>query len=232
MNFEQISFVVIIAFLIYLFIRKKRAGRIRYIENYAFPSTLKQRVNKKYPHLSDDELNLVLTGLRDYFIICNQAKGLMVAMPSQVIDIAWHEFILFTRSYDAFCKRAIGRFLHHTPTEAMRSPTEADQGIKRAWRLACVKENINPKKPSDLPLLFAIDGMLKIEDGFIYSIDCLDKDSPLYGSGYCASSIGCASGCGGSSDSSGSYMDSASDGGSVDSSCGGSSCSSGCGGGD
>lgn len=36
-------------------------------------------------------------------------------MPSQVTDDLWHEFILCTRHYDAFCRRAFGGFLHHTP---------------------------------------------------------------------------------------------------------------------
>lgn len=77
----------------------------------------------------------------------------MVAMPSQVVDDGWHEFILFTRSYKSFCKKALGRFLHHTPTEAMRTPTSAQEGIKRAWRLACAKENNNPGKPNRLLLI-------------------------------------------------------------------------------
>jgi hypothetical protein len=78
-------------------------------------------------------------------------------MPSQVVDDAWHEFILFTRQYQQFCERGLGRFLHHTPAEAMRSPTDAQDGIKRAWRLACQRDGIDPKAPQSLPLLFALD---------------------------------------------------------------------------
>jgi hypothetical protein len=123
----------------------------------------------------------------------------MVAMPSQVVDVAWHEFILFTREYEKFSKKAIGGFLHHTPTEAMRTPTLAQEGIKRTWRLACANENISPSSPQRLPLLFAIDSLFNIDDGFTYSLNCKDKSSPNYGSGYCAGHIGCTSGCGGDS---------------------------------
>jgi len=35
-----------------------------------------------------------------------------------------------------------------------------------------VEENINPRKPTRLPLLFAIDAKLDIADGFRYSADC------------------------------------------------------------
>ena len=152
----------------------------------------------------------------------------MVAMPSQVVDDAWHEFILFTRSYKTFSQRAVGRFLHHTPTEAMSSPTLAQEGIKRAWRLACDKEGVDPATPEKLPLIFAIDAMLDIPDGFKYVLDCRDKNSPSYRDGYCAGDIGCTSGCSGDSaaaetESSG-FFD-----GFFDSSCG-SDCGGGCGG--
>lgn len=35
--------------------------------------------------------------------------------PSYVIDLAWHELILFTRFYDLFCKKHYNKFIHHTP---------------------------------------------------------------------------------------------------------------------
>lgn len=37
------------------------------------------------------------------------------ATPGLLIDEAWHEFILFTRLYEAFCMHAFGRFIHHAP---------------------------------------------------------------------------------------------------------------------
>lgn len=210
----------------YFFFVTRAKQQLAFIENYEFHPSLRKKVSEKYPHLTEKQVSLVFDGLRTYFHICNKAKRKMVAMPSQVVDVAWHEFIVFTRAYEQFSKKAIGRFLHHTPTEAMSSPTVAHEGIKRAWRLSCAKENINPKTPTKLPLLFAIDTQLEIEGGFKYLLNC--KDQTHVGSngssgGYCAGHIGCASGCGGDSGS-------ASE--STGSSCGGSSCGSGCGGGD
>jgi len=199
---DTLLLLLIAALIFYVYSRFKRRSRQQFIESYRFNSVIGKKVHQKYPHLTDDQVSLVLTALKDYFRICYQAKRRMVSMPSQVVDVAWHEFILFTRSYETFCRKALGRFLHHTPSEAMHSPTLAQKGIKRAWRLACANEKIDPSLPLKLPLLFAIDAQLKIEDGFKYSVNCKDKHSPLYGDGYCAGHIGCASGCAGSSGSS------------------------------
>lgn len=37
--------------------------------------------------------------------------------PSPLVDIGWHTFILYTRSYAAFCEEIAGRFVHHEPTD-------------------------------------------------------------------------------------------------------------------
>ena len=86
-----------------------------------------------------------------------------------------------------FCDRAFDRFLHHTPAEAM--PTEADEqeGLKRAWYLTCTREGIDPKTPTRLPVLFALDHELEIPEGFSYSLDLQKGDSAPY----CVKQIGC-----------------------------------------
>ncbi|HJP79570.1 MAG TPA: hypothetical protein VJ914_35190 [Pseudonocardiaceae bacterium] len=37
--------------------------------------------------------------------------------PSDLVDIGWHTFVLYTRDYADFCRQIAGRFLHHTPTD-------------------------------------------------------------------------------------------------------------------
>ncbi len=172
--------------------------RAKLIDDFTFPPRISQKVQEQYPHLTSAQVHQVMQGLREYFHVCNLAGRRMVAMPSQVVDVAWHEFILFTKQYDLFCKKALGRFLHHTPAEAMTSTTVAQKGIKVAWRLSCQRENITPKAPTRLPILFAIDNLLNIKDGFNYSLDCQRRQD----GSYCAGSIGCGScagGCGGDS---------------------------------
>ncbi|MDO9104978.1 MAG: hypothetical protein Q7U57_08450 [Methylovulum sp.] len=175
-----------------LYVIGRQLSQLAYIQRYRFHPAIKQKLKNKHPTLNDEQLALVFQALRDYFYICNRAGSRMVAMPTQVTDDAWHEFILFTRSYELFCQKAFGRFLHHTPAEAMATPMMSQDSIKRAWRLACVKDHINPQAPANLPLLFSIDAQFGIAGGFMYSLNCRPD-----GNGYCASDIGCGGGCGG-----------------------------------
>ena len=181
-----------------------RSRRVAYIDNFPYARLLDKRLAARRPELSEAQRQEVFVGLNDYFQLCRTAGKRMVAMPSQAVDDAWHEFILFTRQYNQFCQGAFGRFLHHTPAEAMSAPTQASEGIRRAWRLACARERIDPQKPDRLPRLFALDAALLIVGGFIYHLDCMAAQKAGMGDGYCASHIGCggSSGCGGDSSSS------------------------------
>ena len=173
---------------------RNRRARESFIDDYEFPPGVRQKVHERYPHLTEVQLDLVFDALREYFHLCRKAGKQLLSMPSQVVDVAWHEFILFTRNYQSFCRSALGRFLHHTPAEAMATPTIASEGIRRTWRLACLRGGIDPKAATAVPLLFSIDGRLGIPDGFDYVLNCtLLHDR---GARYCASDIS-SSGCGG-----------------------------------
>jgi hypothetical protein len=37
--------------------------------------------------------------------------------PSDLVDIGWHTFILYTREYAQFCDQLAGRFIHHVPDD-------------------------------------------------------------------------------------------------------------------
>ena len=210
---NKIIYLFLIIFFIWLYVRYASKQKSAYIDSYDFHHGLIAKFKKTRPELNDAQVTSIALGLKDYFKICQMAKKDFVSMPSQVVDDLWHEFILFTRQYQRFCKSAFGRYLHHTPAEAMQGQNIASDGLKRAWKYACKLENIDPNAPARLPRLFALDAMYKIENGFYYNKDCKNSNS----AGYCASDIGCSghSGCGGSSN--------------TGSSCG-SSCGSGCGG--
>lgn len=205
------------------YLSHKKKQRADFINQYIFPNRLRTTLKQTYPHLSDADVLIVERGLRNYFELSVLSGKKNLAMPSQAVDVMWHEFILFTQQYQAFCKKSFGRFLHHTPTEAMKKPTQAQSSIKNTWYFACNLENINPKAPTKLPLLFSLDADLNISDGFHYQLDCRSKASGAHKNNYCASHIGCSSGCSSGFDSGDSGF------GSSDS---GSSCGSGCGGGD
>ena len=50
---------------------RRRKRRAIFIKEYHFPSAIKKGIKKYYPHLSEDQLLLVLEGLRQYFQLCN-----------------------------------------------------------------------------------------------------------------------------------------------------------------
>jgi hypothetical protein len=43
-------------------------------------------------------------------------------VPSSLVDIGWHTFILYTKDYAAFCDQVAGRFIHHVPDDSPDAP--------------------------------------------------------------------------------------------------------------
>jgi hypothetical protein len=183
---------------------RRRAAR-RFIRTQPLPSFLRGKLQAAYPALQPKDLDDVEQGLRQFFVASAMAGGRFVAMPSKVVDTLWHEFILHTRGYEAFCRRAFGGLLHHTPAEAMPAAASVSSerfvGLRRAWYWSCNEERIDPRRPRRLPLLFALDGRLAIDGGYRYVPDCrlLGADR---GDTHCAAGYGCGSSCGSSSGSS------------------------------
>lgn len=203
------------------------------------PQFLKRKLREAYPHLSGKDCDLVERGLRQYFLACLRSDKAFVAMPSRVVDSMWHEFILHTRAYREWCELTLGWFLHHTPAEALGAKAVGNDGLRRAWYWACRDESIQPKNPTRLPLLFALDHKLNIAGGFHYQPNCHDinRKSAAGGDGsttYCGTDFssdsfsGDAGGLGGSDSPSGSWGDGGSTGCGGD---GGSDGGGGCGGG-
>jgi hypothetical protein len=199
MHLDWVAVFIVVCFAVIAIRRNTFKLRSKWIDQFAYPPSLADKVIAKYPHITPEQADYVMTGLKEYFHVCHKAGKRNVSMPSQAVDVAWHEFILFTRHYHYFCDKALGRFLHHTPAEAMKSQTIAEVGIRTAWEISCKRENIDPKQPDRLPILFAIDSELQIPDGFKYNLNCKNtKDE------YCAGHItscggsGCSSSCGSS----------------------------------
>jgi hypothetical protein len=143
-----------------------------YIESYSFPAALREKL-EAHPDLdlSGAQISLVLDGLRTWFVACLYADGKTLGMPSKAVDIAWHEFILMTREYQAFCDEAFGYYLHHSPEETMDEAMPA--GLRRT--LATLERE--PMVPGYLgiPFLFALDGELGIRDGQTWTPEDLDS---------------------------------------------------------
>ena len=151
----------------------RRLRRAEFIRRYSWPRGLLDKLAAHRPGFTRKETALVSEGLRQFFLAYLNSGRREVAMPSQVADDLWHEFILYTRDYGRFCDRAFGRFLHHTPAVMLREGARRDNSaLRRVWWQCCRDENIDPVRPTRLPLLFALDSKLKIADGFVYTPDC------------------------------------------------------------
>ncbi len=164
--------VVLLGISLALWNQRRVARRETFIRNYELPRGLFDNLRKRRPELDLKECQLAANALRQFFLAYLKSGRKYVSMPSQVADDLWHEFILFTRNYDAFCKGAFGGFLHHTPALAVGSGERADDGLHTTWWHACKEDHINPRSPSRLPLLFALDAKLGAADGFAYALDC------------------------------------------------------------
>lgn len=158
-----------------MFGRRQRV-RQEYIAQYTFRSALEDRFAMEHPSLDEGERALVFEGLRKWFQVCRLAGDGFVAMPSAAVDDAWHEFILFTRDYDAFCQRAFGRFLHHTPTVGLGVDNARDvmrDGYVLSWHRACDVEGRDPYAADGLPLLFGLDERLDYPAGFVFDVGAI-----------------------------------------------------------
>ncbi len=119
------------AFFVALRNNRLRAERALFIRGYRFPAGLRFKLNQAYPELSGEQTELVLAGLRAWFLLIAENPNTKFGMPSKAVDTAWHEFILMTHNYSAFCDKAFGKFLHHVPHDG-NAKAEAD-GLAMTW---------------------------------------------------------------------------------------------------
>jgi len=146
-------------------LRAKRRPEIEsFIRHYSFPPGLRKRVADSLGLRDPAAAARVLLGLKEYFQLCLEGRDLVLGMPSQAVDTAWHEFILYTRDYTAFCQRAFGHYLHHVPGDEPSVGDDFLSGAGRAWMdlgrtwvLSCIRTGQDPRQPKEVPLLFSLD---------------------------------------------------------------------------
>ncbi len=161
------------AVAVHLYRSAQDLKRAEFIRTANWPPGLFERVQKHHPQLTRKDLALIGNGLRQFFLAYLKSGRRYVAMPSEAADQLWHEFILYTRDYDRFCEQAFGKKLHHTPAVALAPEQRAsNEGLRRVWTLCCKEENIDPRNPTRLPLLFALDRKLKFPGGYHYEAKC------------------------------------------------------------
>jgi hypothetical protein len=134
-----------------LWTRYRRLRREHYIRDFALPKGLYERLRKRRPELEQKDCALVARGLRQFFLAYLNSGGKFVSMPSQVVDDLWHEFILYTKAYDDFCKQAFGRFLHHTPAVVLGPQKRDNEGLRRVWCTPARRRTSTRARPRACP---------------------------------------------------------------------------------
>jgi hypothetical protein len=170
--------------------RPRLARRRAFIESYAFPAALRQKLGDE---LGDEARVLpALEALRAWYLTCLYADGELLGMPSRAVDVAWHEMILMTREYHSFCERAFGRYLHHSPEAVTSEPMEG----MLAHTLAVLDQHSTDQEA--VPRLFAVDTELGLKDGYAWTPDDVERLRRVRPDYRTAGAYGwAAAGCGG-----------------------------------
>jgi hypothetical protein len=197
--------------------------RRRYIEGYVFPDLLARKLAEEFdPELdSAADVPRVLEGLRWWYVACLCGRRQTLGMPSRTVDEAWHQMILMTREYHAFCDKAFGYYLHHMPDGAMS--TAMGDALANTRRIAA-KHHLPQATIAgvSVPLLFAVDAQVGLQEP---EEAVSAAGGPSRGGGCAAGGGGCGAGSGDPSCSGGGASCSGGGG------CGGGGGGGGCGGG-
>lgn len=108
--------------------------------------------------LDDDMARQVFVDLKQFLYICGTRPG--IASPTDKIDAAWHEFVLYTMDYASFCDEMFGRFIHHVPPKYLEDNFSSKGKVWRTYQIALqlfndlspnweVPENRRPKYNAD-----------------------------------------------------------------------------------
>lgn len=171
--------LVFVGFVAFFAIRLNRTVRLEqratFINAYRFPASLRGKLVFKYSQLTTEQIDQVIKGLRQFFLVCLSANvvngGAAVGMPSKVVDELWHQFILMSREYSEFCDQAFGKYLHHTPDAEMKNGL--DMSLSNTLH-QLHSPGLNTRMAggaaaiAGVPLLFAMDRALDIEGGYQY----------------------------------------------------------------
>jgi hypothetical protein len=108
-------------------------------------------------------------------------------MPSQVVDDLWHEFILYTKAYDAFCGRPSGASCTTRQPSCSAPKSATTKACAASGGSACKEENIDPRQPLAPAPAVRLDTKLGIADGFVYASRTASRCRARAGNIHCGS---------------------------------------------
>lgn len=174
--------------------KERQKRQMEFVANYQFSELMKADLKRKHPEWTEEMCALAWNGFREFCMAKIVSHTLFekssqsLGMPSHVADEAWHTFMTHPKSYQAFCEKAFGELLNHTPDIAAKpKKMDALESVSRPTRVtfASIQElyktheekvlqgrrqdGLLPSSfsgPSDLlamsvPLLFALDAYAK-----------------------------------------------------------------------
>jgi hypothetical protein len=122
-----------------------------------------------FPGLPVDDASWLLCslGLAQFFEACRlQREQGACALPSKAADSVWHVWLkLDPAGLAGWQQRFFGRVAAHHEATHLGAPL--DDCLARTWVGTCRSEGLNPLDPG-LPLLFALDGLLRLPTGWAY----------------------------------------------------------------
>jgi hypothetical protein len=81
--------------------------------SYEYMNQVKIRFLSEHPEVSEDEFEWRMFELKRYYLLNAIMKN--TPMFSVKVDEIWHEMLMFTKQYEAFSNKYLGKMLHHTP---------------------------------------------------------------------------------------------------------------------
>lgn len=126
------------------------------------------------PGRAADELTWLRSSvaLAQFFEACRlQRERGACALPSRAADSVWHAWLAWDAPGLAqWQRRYFDLEVPHREAEALGAPL-ADS-LARTWAGACASEGLSPLGPR-LPLVFALDGLLALPNGWAYRFEAL-----------------------------------------------------------
>jgi hypothetical protein len=148
------------------------ARRIEAVNAFEFPSGVRQRFTLQHGEIPTEEVGQVEAATRQWFrVVARRPKG-RLSVPSVAVDDLWHELVLHTGEYAAFCHSAFGRVLPHVSESAVTSTGSAANRSTLLLATLDLARRDEGCGPQQLPLLFRVDQEVRIAGGRRYLADC------------------------------------------------------------
>ncbi len=174
--FFIIFLVFVIGFFSVYLLKKKNRKR----KSYRPSQIVIEKFKKKYPGISDGEVELVWQALYSFFELIRKKRKndskFEAYMTSVIVDDLWHEMILDTRNYINFCKSFYGGYIHHRPGTVTFETDFTNKEVNlETVKTYCALREMNAELYNGLPLLLSVDEALGLKNGFKYNVDLLNK---------------------------------------------------------